>query len=406
LNAFLSRPDAELGERPPQVVSPPDRSAATEWFAAERANLTSSVRFAARAGRDRLAWRLAYAVWRYLFMVGYMDDCLALNELALVAADRAGEPHGVAVAHNNTAGVHYKRGRWDQALRHVDQAIAIRAELDRPLLLVTSLGNKAGLLQSMGDLPGALAVAQRAHEIYLACGPHEQPSGIPLAIGQIACWMGDYERAERLYLAMLDGREASQKDNFRSAVLSQLGELRLVRGRFVEAIELISEASSDWPLYMPLQFGLAISWLGAAHCAIGQLGEALRHLRAAVAIMVEHGEILGECEARSPYGTGLLASGDVSGAIEQYGLALEIAERFGFPTSRANALDGMADAYADIDPARSAGLRAQADASYRRLHMVRPVSVLAASLASQAHAAAAQAATADAAQAQAAQATA
>ena len=375
LNTFMVRLRPDTGQPPPQLWPPTDRAAAAAWLGAEHQNVAAAVRLAAETGRDPLAWRLAFAIWRHLFMMGYTNECLALNDIALGAAQRAGEPHGVAVTHNNTGGVHYKRGRWDQALRHVEEAIEIRARLDQPLLHAGSLANKAGLLQNIGDYPGALAAAEEALALYERHGSPDEPPGVRLTIGQINGWTGNYAVAETQYRAIVAATQASEQNSLRCAALGHIGQLYLLQGRFAEAVEEFAEAVAGWPQDMPMLRGLMRAWFGAACCGLGRMDDGLGHLRAAADLVSEHGEITAECEVRYWYGMGLHADGDRLGALEQLGLALDTADRLAVPLYIALAAHGMAEAHAESDPDRAHSLRTRADAIYQRLGVVRPASI-------------------------------
>ena len=372
LNSFGARVDAGIGEQPPQVAPHADHAAADRWMATEHPNLAASVRLAAETGRDALAWRLAFTAWRYLFMRGYTDECLALDELALAAAERAGEPHGVAATLNNTGGVHYKRGRWDRALWYVDRAIEIRAGLDEPLLTAASLGNKAAVLQNVGDYPGALAAAEEALALFQTQSPLTEVPGVQVTIGQIHAWMGDYDEAERHYQALLDTAKQLQDVHLHNVAAGHLGQLRLFQGRSAEAAQMITEGIAGWPSKMPMVLAMMLGWLGLAECGLGRTGEGLSRLRAAVDLTVEHGEIPTECEVRIWYGIGLQVGDDLPGALDQLGLALDLADRLSLPLCQALAAEAMAEVHSGSDPGRARELRSRAKAVYARLGLVRP----------------------------------
>jgi DNA-binding SARP family transcriptional activator len=375
MKAFAARLDLHLGEPPPQVLPWPDHAAADRWLAADHPNLGASVRLAVETGRDALAWRLAFAAWRYLYIKGYTDECLALNELALSAAERAGEPHGVAVTLNNSGGAHFKRGHWDRALWYVDRAIEIRAGLDEPMLHASSLGNKAAVLQNIGDYPGALLAAEESLALYGGQAAVSEVSAVQVTIGQIYAWMGDYDEAERNYRALLDTTKRLRDVHLHNVAMGHLGQLRLFQGRFAEAIDLLADVIAGWSSKIPMVLAPMMSWLGLAECGLGRMGEGLGHLRAAVDLMVEHGEVPTESQSRIWYGIGLRAAGDLPGALEQFRLALDLADQLALPLCQALAADGMAEIQSGPDPEHADELRARAQAIYRRLGLVRPTSI-------------------------------
>jgi transcriptional regulator with XRE-family HTH domain/tetratricopeptide (TPR) repeat protein len=379
LAASVARLRVADGEPPPQVAAPSDDRAATDWLTAEHASIAGSIRLAAAVGRHGLAWRLAQAAWRFLYLHGYMEECTASCELAVAAAQRTGELDGEAAGHNNLAGLHFKRGHWDQALRHVDRAIALRAALDQPLLYASSLANKAALLQYVGDLPEALHAADQALKIIKSVEPKVVGSSVEIIPGQIKGWMGDEAEAERHFRALIDGPSGQKFEYRRREALCHLGELRVWRGRYPEAVEVLHEATADWTEWtMTSTHCAARAWLGSAYCALGRLDDALREHRHAMALAKQHSELAAEGRVAVEYGITLHAAEDTSGALSQLQHALEIAERLGLPLCETLAAAALADLHADTDPARSAQFRARADALFKRLQVVPPVSVLAA----------------------------
>jgi tetratricopeptide (TPR) repeat protein len=201
---------------------------------------------------------------------------------------------------------------------------------------------------------------------------HGAVSGIPLTVGQVLSWRGDYDGAERLLREMLDSAGTA---SLRGAAAAHLGQSYLHRGRFAEALELLRTAAAGGQSFSPLMDGWATMWLGCACCALGRMAEALHHVRSALHRLEEHGEIVAVCEARIAYGTVLHAIGDVAGAVEQHRLALDAADGLGVPLLQAQAADGLAECHADADADLAAALRARADAIYQRLGVVRPASI-------------------------------
>jgi DNA-binding SARP family transcriptional activator/tetratricopeptide (TPR) repeat protein/DNA-binding XRE family transcriptional regulator len=373
LPVSVARLRLEDGVPPPQVALPPDARTAADWMTAEHTNIVAISRLAAATGRDRIAWRLAHAGWQFLFIHGYLDASAALCELAVAAAQRAGEPHGEAAGHNNLAGVHFKRGHWRQALHHVDQAIALRATLDQPALHAGSLANKAALLQKVGDFPAALRAAGQALKIIKVHEPHTRGSTIEVILGQIKGWMGDEVGAERHFRAMMERAPQTR----RWEALCHLGELRLWRGRHAEAAQLL-EAIADSDELSITSRCFSKAWLGSAYCALGRLDDAQRQHSEGMALAKHHNELAGECQAATRYAVTLHAAGDVPGAVELLRHALDICDRVSLPLDEAHAAAAMADVYTETDPAGAARYRAQADALYTRLQVVPPRSVLAA----------------------------
>lgn len=164
------------------------------WLRSEHGNLVAAIRHAAHRGWHEFTWKLACAIWRYLYIRGHLDDWVDTLRLALDAAresediwgqalalqhlsaacwrsgdsqqavdlaqqalqlwERLGDHHGEADAHS-TLGLCTKRlSRFDEARGHYSRALDLYAELDDQRGYANALDNlgdvdeRGGLLQS------------------------------------------------------------------------------------------------------------------------------------------------------------------------------------------------------------------------------------------------------------------
>jgi tetratricopeptide (TPR) repeat protein len=336
----------ELGPVPSQIRAPNDRAAAESWFDAERSNLIAAIELAADERHDGQAWRLTRAIWRDLCYHGYDDLCLHTHRIAIEAAERAGEPSGVALGHNDVAAMHYRRGRWADALHHLDRAIAIRAELGDQLRQAKSLSNKATVLHSSGRHREALRAHQEALALTLAlpgCSEKALLSSYP-NLGQSYVFAGQFAAAEEMYRLYLELVDRIGSDEQRNRGYAQLGELRLRQGRFAEALELLSRACRGSVPHVndPYHFAEMMRLLGTAHRSVGQFDEALRCHRRSLLMVEESGALFSECDARIELAVTLHAVHDDHAALEQYEQALEMARQLNLERQLAQATDGLA----------------------------------------------------------------
>src|SRR5205823_10874726 len=88
-------------------------------------------------------WRLARSTWRYLYHNGYHDECIATLDVVLQSAENAGDPGVLGLSHNYLAATLHHWGRWDEAIRHIDLALALRQSTGDELGWATSLDNRA-----------------------------------------------------------------------------------------------------------------------------------------------------------------------------------------------------------------------------------------------------------------------
>jgi DNA-binding SARP family transcriptional activator len=376
LDFFAGQPfDYELAEAPRQACPPTSLGAALAWLDTERRNLVAVIQLAAEEGWHRHVWRLTRATWRDLYNHGYDDACIETHRLAIEAAHRSGEPHGVAVSHNDIAAMHFRRGRLDEALRHVDQAIAIRGELGDWALQATSLINRGFVLHHGGRYHEAIDAMHTALQLRLEhCGDNGEEILTSYAeIGKVYAYMGNYAAAETNLRRHLALAEIHDSDYLRLRYYAQLGDLRVRQGRYAEAVELNSHARHLWSTDAdPPNRADTILRLGAAYRGLGRIHDALRCHQEALTIMEESRSIFGECDARIELGITLHASGDPSGALREYRQALSITEQLDLKLQTAQAMDGIAAVLTDEDPTQAQDLQNRATALYTQLGLQRP----------------------------------
>jgi tetratricopeptide (TPR) repeat protein len=140
------------------------------WLDSERENL---VRAVVAAGENDLVapcWQMADALFRFYEPRRYLSDWQQVNEVALRAAERAGLREVVGRMHNGIGYVHAQQSRFDEALEHLEAALAIRRE-------VGDQGGEGRTLKNLGDVRIQLRQPQQA----LAC--YEQALTISCAVG-------------------------------------------------------------------------------------------------------------------------------------------------------------------------------------------------------------------------------
>lgn len=91
-------------------------------------------------------------------------DARALDE-ALEVGERKGDPDRIADIHLGMGLAYAHLGEWAHAARSMRQALAIDERLAIRERIAAACGVLAGVLQATGDLNGAEAMRQRAHDL-------------------------------------------------------------------------------------------------------------------------------------------------------------------------------------------------------------------------------------------------
>jgi len=170
---------------------------ALAWLDTERGNLVGAVVAAGEYDLVEPCWQMADALFRFYELRRYLSDWQQVNQIALHAAERAGL-HEVEGRMNNGIGyVYAQQARFDQALTHLQAALAIRREV----------GDAAGegrTLKNLGDVRIQLRQPQQALECYeqalaagLAVGDRHRQGQALHGIGVALAVLGRYPEAEQ-----------------------------------------------------------------------------------------------------------------------------------------------------------------------------------------------------------------
>jgi DNA-binding SARP family transcriptional activator/tetratricopeptide (TPR) repeat protein len=156
---------------------------ALAWFEAEHRVLLASVRQAAQARLDRLAWQLAWAMQDFLDRRGHWHELPAVGRIALDAATRLGDAAGQAVAHRLAALACHRLDDYQQARVHLMTALSLYRQLGDRL-------GEARIYQSLsiisdrgGDLADALGHDKQALSLFRAIGHRSGQAYVLNSIG-------------------------------------------------------------------------------------------------------------------------------------------------------------------------------------------------------------------------------
>lgn len=334
-----------------------------DWLEEQRLNLSHLVRLAAQEGHETAAWRLARAAWRFFYTRGYFDDISATHREGLVAAQRSGDRHAVALMHNYLASAFVRTGVYQEALAHLHEVVAIRADLGDVEGMDRARVNLGVLYWLTGRLHESLEIIMSAIRAGVADTLQMLPNlGLTLKV------LGRYEEAlavNRLHLFVARTRG----DDFH--VANALGHLGGVRYRLGESrqAERLLRAALALRDRKGNAFGRAevLSDLAGAYRQLGRYDEAMRTHHAALEAAANAGERHVQAEARNELAMTLRALGRLAESAAVYREALDIATRIAHPYEQGRALSGLAGHMSTADPAEARRLWRRALAIFERM---------------------------------------
>ncbi|MEU0818067.1 AfsR/SARP family transcriptional regulator [Streptomyces mirabilis] len=181
----------------PESVPEPlaDDTAALAWLTAEHAGLLAVVDAAAGSGHDRLACLLAWSLEPFFDRRGAWHDWAVVEQTALDAAERLGDPAMKARGLRALARAEGRLGLHDRS----------RPRLERALELFTGLGDAVGRAdthrslgwesEQLGDLPGALRHNQLALELSRSAGLRAAQASVLNSVGWYHALLGEHRQA-------------------------------------------------------------------------------------------------------------------------------------------------------------------------------------------------------------------
>jgi DNA-binding SARP family transcriptional activator len=177
----------------PQCLA--DIGQAQAWFEAERQALMGAATQALEAAFYTHAWQIAWALGRFLDLLGHWDDWIAAEQIALAATERLGDRAAQAFAHWQFGYARARLGDHGDAHAHLEQALSI----------YTELGDRAGAadahtalgvtLEEQGRDADALGHTRQALELFAAAGDRAGQALALNGIGWLHIKLGDYRQA-------------------------------------------------------------------------------------------------------------------------------------------------------------------------------------------------------------------
>jgi DNA-binding SARP family transcriptional activator/tetratricopeptide (TPR) repeat protein len=351
--AHYERPAARasltLGEPPPTVPPFADTPQAVAWLDADWLTVVAAVKLADARGDDDDTWRLARALWPYLYRNAHTNELIETLHRALRAARHRDD--AAATIHNYLASGYTNLRRYDAADEHLRKSYAIRRRLGDQRGVIIALNNLALLqIEAAGRPRDALDNCQKALALAEQIGAEHDVYLCARTLGFAYRMLGRYDDALACLQRALAGFQRTGQTSWQSMIVGELGCIHAALGDHVTAVRLLREA-----LTMKQREGNRIgtvgllSQLGEVYQALGRGEEALECHREALANAPEDHH--GEPRVLNGYGRTLLARGEREAALAAHRRVLAQLGQVGNRYEQAKAHDGAAAALCDVDPA-------------------------------------------------------
>ncbi|SDH32472.1 DNA-binding transcriptional activator of the SARP family [Lentzea fradiae] len=340
---------ADRPYRPGVSVTPPlafsTADAARAWLDAERPTLVALCRFAEGDDRLRYATDLANTLFRYL-EGGHYADASAIHECALRAAQRSGEDGVLAAALTNLGALRRLLGDYDQAAKHLHEAVELHRRTGDHYGAARALSNLGIVQERLGEYEEAASLHQEALALHQRLGSRYGEAAALLNLGNAYSRPGHHaDAAEYLERALELFRRLGDAVGEASA-LANLGDVCANLRRYPDAVRHLSEAHE---LFQRLDhsYGVAstLSNLGNVHTRLGDLSQAHRCYTSAVETFRDIGHRYGEASALNGLGEILRTAGRLDEARDAHTSALRIATATGDQDEQDRARAGLGVAH-------------------------------------------------------------
>jgi tetratricopeptide (TPR) repeat protein len=296
-NGTIPPPPLQPGAEPQRLA---DIGQAQAWFEVERQVLMGAATQALEAGFYTHAWQIAWALGRFLDLLGHWDDWLAAERIALTATERLGDRAAQAFAHWQFGYARARLGDPEDALGYLEQALSIYTELgDRACAgdVHISIGVT---LEKQGRDADALGHSRQALELFTAADDRAGQALALNGIGWLHIKLGDYRQArtscgQALELFQERGYPRLEADIWDSLGLAHhhLGDHAQSAACYQRALGLYREIGDRWAQAETL------GHIGDTRLAAGQPDETRAAWEEALAILDDlHHPDAGQVRAR------------------------------------------------------------------------------------------------------------
>ncbi|XVS65687.1 BTAD domain-containing putative transcriptional regulator [Actinosynnema sp. CA-299493] len=292
------------------------------WFAGERANLVAAV---VRADDfPEHSWRLVANLHGAFLRLGYFEDLLSCQAVAVEATSRLPDRSALAGTLINSASVHYRLHQYDDAVRIGQEALMVLRDVERSELRPVMIHNLASAHLDRGEIGRATTLFNEALALAREIGTRDVEAAALERLGLTYHRQGREVEALDHYRAALAAWEVIENHHGRATVLAKMVEYLHEQGKHAESVELLPTAleairiSGDQPLMVDV---LAVAT--EAHYVLGDFDQAIAMGERAVGFP-ETGTDDGHARALHAAGHALVAIGDLTAAEQRWVRAADL----------------------------------------------------------------------------------
>lgn len=307
-----------------------DFDEAIAWLDRERQNLIAAVHRARTLGLNTHVWRFARGLHPFFYIRGHNEDWVVTHRIALDATREDRDRYAEAATSNRLGMALWRSADGNEAVGHLERAVALWRELDRPVNEGKALNNLGIACWQSGRPAEAIEHMERSRELNARLGDQDGEATAAGNLGRAYTTTGRYDLALERLQRSLELYDQFQDNSGRADTLTNLGRLHIWRGSYEEALTILSEA-----LEIERRLGHrsgeaeANNGLGLAYTRMGRPDDGLGCHERALVLSRQIGNRELEAESLNGIGEAYARSGTPSEALAYHRQALGLVETGG-----------------------------------------------------------------------------
>jgi DNA-binding SARP family transcriptional activator/tetratricopeptide (TPR) repeat protein len=319
-----------------------------KWLEFERASLLHAARYASDFGFLHHAGLLPHLLGRFLDAWGDWADAIDLHRMSAIAWRAIGNDSGETRALADLAYALCQTGRYAEAIRQAQGALAIARRTASQADEADALSTLGVILRRQARYPEALACHDEALAIWQSLGNRHgeaenlHRSAIALCrLRRVDDALRHAERALTIYRELGDPQGETAALNNLSGMQQESGWYEQALGNYHQVLTMFREIGDRQGE------AIALSNIGDIRRHTGHHDEAIRHYRAALDKFRDLGDRRSEAETLISLSTAFQQAGDDAAAIDTFQKALVIAHELAEKYLQVLAYLGLGEAFMD-----------------------------------------------------------
>jgi len=296
---------------------------------------------------QRVHWqaRTALRQARYARVTGQIDEGIQAARLIFALFPQQGHHEYKAEAHFEWGYALWQKGRYDEAMQHLEEALKLGELQYNSPIRVQVLKGMGAIYNERGQNENAQRCYQQALKIAHHIGDQRGEAAALGNLGNVASDMGDHFEARDFYLQALGIYRQLGEWRAESMVLNNLGALAYYLGRYSEAQDFYEQSLHiKWKIEDRGGGGMTYANLSGLFCAMGDYGNALAYNDKALEILRNPQVPFWEALTLQWRGDTLLAQQNWQAACQAYRQAIALRENLGHQAMLLESMSGLAAA--------------------------------------------------------------